>query len=395
MIFLIYSAITFYLLQVFARKRLLSLARRCGEKPASREAYYGFFLIFLSFIIFVFLVSLQNFLTRKFLNFSILHLGIFSVTFAMLVFIFFIKPSFKARLFYEKIVKFLLFFVASFSLFITALIIFTVIFKSWEFFSQINALDFFLGTNWDPQSSLRGDLEVFGLIPVISGTILIMIIAMLVAVPVGIFSAIFLSQFASSHLRNMMKPVIEMLAAIPTVVYGYFAAVYVGPFLRRAGEFSGIPTTSESALAAGIVMGIMIVPFIVSLVDDALNAVPQNLKNSALALGFTKFESIWYVILPAAFPSVIGAILLAVSRAIGETMIVTMAAGLNAKMTLNPFDSVTTATAQIVATICGDQEFDSVRSLSAFALALTVFTFTFILNVIAVLIVKRHKERNA
>ncbi len=235
--------------------------------------------------------------------------------------------------------------------------------------------------------------SAFGFIPVFLGTLLIATISMSVAIPLGIMGAVYLTMYAKNSTRDVLKPILEILAGIPTVVYGYFAVTTIGPFLKNLFDLFSIKIASESALNAGFVMGIMIIPFILSLTDDALKAVPQSLKDGALAMGSTKSEMIKKVVLPAATPSIVGAIILGVSRAIGETMIVTMAAGLVANLTFNPLDSVTTATAQIVTLLVGDQEFDSPKTLAAFALALTLFVLTFIFNIVALSVIKSYKKK--
>jgi phosphate transport system permease protein len=238
-----------------------------------------------------------------------------------------------------------------------------------------------------------GQSGAFGAVPVFAGTLLITIIAMAVAVPIGLMSAIYLSDYAGRKVRSWAKPLIEILAGIPTVVYGFFAALTVAPFIRNAGNALGLEVASESALAAGLVMGVMIIPFISSLSDDVMNAVPQSLRDGAYALGATKSETIRQVVVPAALPGIMGGVLLAVSRAIGETMIVVMAAGLTARLTANPLEAVTTVTVQIVTLLVGDQEFDSPKTLAAFALGLVLFVVTLILNIVALRIVKRYREQ--
>jgi len=216
---------------------------------------------------------------------------------------------------------------------------------------------------------------------------------MLVAVPVGLMSAVYMADYASPRLRSLAKPALEVLAGVPTVVYGFFAALTVAPFIRNVGQSIGLDVASESALAAGVVMGIMIVPFVSSLSDDVMNAVPQSLRDGAYALGATKSETIRQVVIPAALPGIVGAVLLAVSRAIGETMIVVMAAGLTANLTANPLAAVSTVTVQIATLLVGDQEFDSAKTLSAFALGLMLFCVTLTLNVVALSIVRRYREK--
>lgn len=303
----------------------------------------------------------------------------------------------KRKYLIERLAKFVIFASASFSIIITIFIVCSVLFESINFFSKVPLTDFLFGTVWSPQTALRADQAgssgSFGIIPVFLGTILITIIAMIIAIPLGLYSAIYISEYSSKKFRNMIKPALEVLAGIPTVVYGYFAIITVAPAIRNFGETVGIHISSESALTAGIVMGIMIVPIILSLSDDAISAVPITLKDASLALGATRSETIVKVILPAAFPGIMSAILLAVSRAIGETMIVTMAAGLSANLTFNPFESVTTITVQMVTLLVGDQEFDSSKTLAAFALGLILFVATLILNVIAIRIVQKYKEQ--
>lgn len=238
-----------------------------------------------------------------------------------------------------------------------------------------------------------GSSGAFGTVPVLVGTVLISAIGMCVAVPIGLMAAIYLSEYAGRKFRTIAKPLMEILAGIPTVVYGFFAALTVAPFIKEVGGAVGLTVASESALAAGFVMGIMIIPFVSSISDDVINAVPQAMRDGAYGLGATKSETIKQVVLPAALPGIVGGILLAVSRAIGETMIVVMAAGLAANMTVNPLKAVTTVTAQIVTLLVGDQEFDSPKTLAAFALGLLLFLVTLILNIIALYVVRRYREQ--
>jgi phosphate transport system permease protein len=238
-----------------------------------------------------------------------------------------------------------------------------------------------------------GSSGAFGAIPVFLGTALISAIAMMVSVPIGLMSAIYLSEYAHKKFRAVAKPLMEILAGIPTVVYGFFAALIVAPIIRNTGSIVGLDVSSESALAAGLVMGIMIIPFVSSLSDDVINAVPQSLRDGAYGLGATQSETIKQVLLPAALPGIVGGILLAVSRAIGETMIVVMAAGLAANLTLNPLETVTTVTVQIVTLLVGDQEFDSPKTLAAFALGLLLFIVTLVLNIIALHVVRKYREQ--
>ena len=253
---------------------------------------------------------------------------------------------------------------------------------------------FFFGTTWSPLSGVHtGEMDPakVGSIPLFAGTLMITVIAMLVAVPIGLFAAIYLSDFAGPGVRSWAKPMIEILAGIPTVVYGFFAAITVAPFIRDTGELIGLDVSAQSALAAGVVMGIMIIPFISSLSDDVINAVPQSLRDGSYGLGATKAETMRKVILPAALPGIVSAVLLGVSRAVGETMIVVMAAGQGANLTWNPLEEVTTVTVQIVMLILGDTD-ASTASGPAYTLGFVLFFVTLILNIIALRIVRKYRE---
>lgn len=308
-----------------------------------------------------------------------------------------IAPSMRARNRVERVVLLLLMVASTIAVLTTVGIVLSLLFEAFEFFTKISPIDFLFGLEWSPQTAIRSDQVgasgAFGAIPVFAGTMLITVIAMVVAVPVGLFAAVYLSEYASLRVRSAVKPILEVLAGIPTVVYGFFAALTVAPMIRDAGQSVGLTVASESALAAGLIMGIMIIPFVSSLSDDVINAVPQSLRDGSYGLGATRSETIRQVILPAALPGIVGAVLLAVSRAIGETMIVVMAAGLSAKLTVNPFDAVTTVTVQIVTNLTGDPEFDSPKTLSAFALGLVLFIVTLCLNVIALRVVQKYREK--
>jgi phosphate transport system permease protein len=305
-----------------------------------------------------------------------------------------VKPDFRARTRVERAVTIALLIASLIAILTTIGIVASLLFESIRFFGKVGVLDFLLGTRWSPQAASGGDMKALGAIPLFWGTIFIgAIIAMLVAIPLGLMSAIYLTQYAAANTRKWMKPLLEILAGVPTVVYGYFAALTVAPVVRQIGDALGIPgTSSESALAAGLVMGIMIIPFVSSMADDSLAAVPQAMRDGSLAMGATKSETIRRVLVPAALPGIVGGVLLAVSRAIGETMIVVMAAGLAANLTANPFASVTTVTVQIVQLLTGDQEFDSAKTLAAFALGLVLFIVTLLLNIVALSVVKRYRE---
>jgi len=308
-----------------------------------------------------------------------------------------IKPEFRARNNVETVVRGGMILCASIAILSTVGIVFSVIFESIRFFESVPPSDFLFGTKWSPQTSIRADQVgssgSFGAIPLFVGTLLISAIALIIAVPLGLMSAIYLSEYASNRVRAVAKPTLEILAGIPTVVYGFFAALTVAPFLRDIGESIGLSVASESALAAGSVMGIMIIPFVSSLSDDVLSAVPQVMRDGSYGMGATKSETIRQVVIPAALPGIVGGVLLAASRAIGETMIVVMAAGLSAKLTINPLEAVTTVTVQIVTLLTGDQEFDSPKTLAAFALGLGLFVITLLLNFVALHIIRKYREQ--
>lgn len=323
-----------------------------------------------------------------------------------------IRPGLRARTQVEAWVIGLLFASSVVAVLTTVGIAASLIIDSLKFFAKVPATEFLFGTHWSPQEAIRADqvgsTGGFGAVPLFVGTLLIMVIAMCVAAPIGLFSAIYLSEYAGPVTRGVVKPVLEVLAGVPTVVYGFFAALTVGPAMRGffnglgglmvGGPLDGIGqylmlVQNQMALVAGAVMGIMLIPFVSSLSDDILNAVPQTLRDGSYAMGATKSETVTKVLLPAALPGVAGAMLLAVSRAIGETMIVTMAAGLAARLSVNPLDTVTTVTVQIVTLLTGDQAFDSAKTLSAFALGLTLFLMTLVLNIIAQRIVQTYRQQ--
>jgi phosphate transport system permease protein len=309
-----------------------------------------------------------------------------------------VKVDFRARSGVERWMMVLLVAASLLAILTTLGIVLSLLFESLRFFKLVSPTEFLFGTSWSPQTALRADQAgssgAFGSVPLFWGTIFIgAIIAMIVAIPLGLMCAIFLTQYAPQRVRAWLKPILEILAGVPTVVYGYFAALTVAPLVRDFGIAIGINSaSSESALAAGLVMGIMIIPFVSSMADDSIAAVPQAMRDGSLALGATRSETIKKVVLPAALPGVVGGVLLAVSRAIGETMIVVMAAGLAANMTANPFESVTTVTTQIVQLLTGDQEFDSAKTLAAFALGLLLFLITLVLNLIALRVVRKYRE---
>ncbi len=308
----------------------------------------------------------------------------------------------RARHFVERFAISLLIACSAVAILTTIGIVFSLIFETARFFQKVPFFDFLFGLHWSPQSAFEaaGDQAsdkdlglVFGAVPLFAGTLLITAIAIFVAAPIGLMAAIYLSDYAGPKFRSIAKPVLETLAGIPTVVYGFFAALTVAPAIRGWGEGIGLSVSSESALAAGLVMGIMIIPFVSSLSDDVINSVPQSLREGSAGLGATKSETIRKVVLPAALPGIVSALLLAISRAVGETMIVVMAAGLAANLTINPLEAVTTVTVQIVTLLVGDQEFDSAKTLAAFALGLVLFCITLALNVIALKVVQKYREQ--
>lgn len=308
-----------------------------------------------------------------------------------------IHPKQRARTRVETLFQGVLAVSSSLAILTTVGIIVSVLFEAVRFFQHVPVFDFLFGLAWSPQTALRADQVggsgSFGAVPLFAGTLLISAIALVVGAPLGLFSAIYLAEYAGPRQRAVAKPILEILAGIPTVVYGFFAALSVAPLVRRVGTSLGLGVSSESALAAGLVMGIMLIPFVSSLSDDVIAAVPQALRDGSYAVGATRSETIRKVVLPAALPGIVGALLLAVSRAIGETMIVVMAAGLSANLTANPFKAVTTVTVQIVSLLVGDQEFDSPKTLAAFALGLVLFIATLVLNVIALQVVRRFREQ--
>jgi phosphate transport system permease protein len=306
-----------------------------------------------------------------------------------------VRANFPARTKAERAVMFALLLASLIAILTTAGIILSLLYETGLFFSKVSPIDFLTGLHWAPKDGSGPDLgKDFGAVPLFWGTIFIgAIIAMVVAIPLGLMSAVYLTQYAKPTARKVLKPMLEILAGIPTVVYGYFAALTIAPMVRNLAATLGKDNPStESALAAGLVMGVMIIPFVSSMADDSMAAVPQAMRDGSLAMGATESETIKRVLLPAALPGIVAGVMLAVSRAIGETMIVVMAAGAMARLSADPFDSMTTVTYQIVQLLTGDQEFDSAKTLSAFALGLVLFVITLILNIVALRVVKRFRE---
>nr|WP_298412483.1 phosphate ABC transporter permease subunit PstC [uncultured Halomonas sp.] len=313
-----------------------------------------------------------------------------------------VRPDFHARQAIEKVIRGVLAAAAMVSIVTTLGILISIVFEAVRFFQMQSFWEFVTGTTWAPGNSFlaaagRADegasAAQFGSVPLFAGTFLITLIAMLVAIPIGLMAAIYMAEFAPIRVRTLAKPVLEVLAGIPTVVYGFFAAITVAPIIVDVAGFFGLDASFNNALAPGIVMGIMIIPFISSLSDDVINAVPDSMREGSLALGMTKAETITSVVLPAAIPGIISASLLAVSRALGETMIVVMAAGMRPNLTANPLEDMTTVTVRIVAALTGDQEFESAETLSAFALGLVLFVVTLVLNMVSVIMIRRFREK--
>ena len=302
-----------------------------------------------------------------------------------------------ARILWERSILTLLIASSLVAILTTVGIVLSLLFESIRFFESVPITEFLFGLEWSPQTAMRSDQVgssgAFGAVPLFAGTALISLIAMLIAGPIGLLSAIYLAEYASHHVHSIVKPLLEILAGIPTVVYGFFAALIVAPIIRESGGFVGLDVASESALAAGLIMGVMIIPIVSSLSDDVISSVPMALREASYGIGATQSETIRRVILPAALPGIVSAMLLATSRAIGETMIVVMAAGLAANLTANPLQAVTTITVQIVGLLTGDQEFDTPKTLAAFALGLTLFVITLALNVTALRFVRRYQEQ--
>lgn len=395
------SATAFWL----ARSKALS-AEVAGTRLHSRPGFYGLYgVIWIALPVLA--VSLL---------FSIAHiLNLFYVPGPMLLTTAFglgggglwfalsqIKVDFRARQAVERVMRGLLFTAATISILTTIGIVLSVVFESIRFFQVIPLWDFITGAKWQPDTAFligagRADESVapplFGSLPIFAGTFMITLIAMLVALPVGLFSAIYMSEYASHETRGRLKPMLEILAGIPTVVYGFFAAITISPLIVNIAHSLGLEADYTNALAPGLIMGVMIIPFISSLSDDVIRAVPQNLRDGSLALGTTKAETIRHIVLPAAFPGIVSAFLLAVSRAVGETMIVVMAAGLRPNLTANPLEGMTTVTVKIVEALTGDQEFDSAFTLSAFALGLVLLIITLALNIISTIVVRKFRQR--
>ncbi|MBG1233745.1 phosphate ABC transporter permease subunit PstC [Aestuariivirga litoralis] len=387
MIFLVALILFSSLSYVMAKRRAVAIASGANVRLLSRASFHGLMAGF---------VTLLAGLIAYFGSMLLLpHVTIYvgagvAIVAAALCFLA-VSQKLPARQISEGIVLALLILASAIAIFTTVGIVASVLAESFRFFSQVSIWSFLFGTEWAPTAPVPS----FGFIPLLVGTLLITLIAIIVAAPIGLLSAIYMAEYSNARTRQIAKPLLELLAGVPTVVLGFFAALTVAPYVKGLGESLGLSVSSESALAAGLVMGMMIVPLISSLSDDVINAVPQAMRDGSYAMGATKSETIRKVVLPAALPGIVSAFILAISRAIGETMIVVMAAGLAPNLTFNPFAAVTTVTVQISAMLVGDQEFDSAKTLSAFALGLTLFVITLALNIIALRVVRKYKEQYA
>jgi phosphate transport system permease protein len=393
-IILCISVIAFLLGKAKAEK----LVERTGGALRALPPTFGWFTALLTFgfslfTFFIFIGLLKNNASATSLYVATTLAGVLGIIAGMYC----ITPRFNARRYVEGMIKITLLVSSLLAVLTTLGIVLSLIFESIRFFGKVPMSEFLFGLNWSPQTAIRADqvgsTGAFGAVPLFTGTLLITFIAISIAAPIGLMSAIYMSDYASNRARAIVKPLLELLAGVPTVVYGFFAIVTIAPLIRNIATDWGFSVASESALAAGFAMGIMIIPFVSSLSDDIIRAVPQRLRDGSFGLGATKYETVRFVVLPAALPGLVSALLLAISRAIGETMIVVMAAGMAANLTLNPLEAVTTVTVQIVSLLVGDQEFDSPKTLAAFALGLTLLFITLIFNIIAMWFVRRYREK--
>jgi len=390
------------------RLGLLRIGRQmaAGERPYSRPGHYGWFAV----------VSLAVPALAVAVGGALLHLfGLYEVPGSMLLTtallagagglalaLKLISPTYRARNVVEATIRATLLIASTVSILTTIGIVLSVLFEAMRFYQMVGFWNFIAGTEWNPDTAFlegagRGDEGAasaqFGSVPVFAGTFMITLIAMSVAIPVGLFSAIYMSEYASHAVRGWLKPMLEVLAGIPTVVYGFFAAITISPLVVQLAAHFGLAAEATNALTPGLVMGVMLIPFISSLSDDVLNSVPQAMRDGSLALGMTKAETVRHIVLPAALPGIVSAVLLAVSRAIGETMIVVMAAGLRPNLTMNPLEGMTTVTVRIVDALTGDQEFDSPLTLSAFGLGFVLLVLTLILNLISLSVIRRFRMK--
>ncbi|PLX69531.1 MAG: phosphate ABC transporter permease subunit PstC [Denitrovibrio sp.] len=395
-----------YMAFYLGRKKARTGELESGERFHSRPAQYGWYTVIwmavpslvISFI-FTILGSSKIFAVPYSMHIStLLVLAAGGLWFSLKN----IGSDLKARNFIENTIKVMLVTASLVSIITTIGIVISILFESMKFFSHVNFFDFITGTKWSPDTAfLEGagrdgssaSKPEFGSVPIFAGTFMVTLIALFVAVPIGLLSAIFMSEYATPKMRGLAKPILEILAGIPTVVYGFFAAITVSPLVVQTAEMLGFEADYTNALSPGLVMGIMIIPFVSSLSDDVINAIPQNLREGSLALGMTRSETMKHVIIPAALPGIISAVLLALSRAIGETMIVVMAAGLRPNLTWNPLEGMTTVTVRIVDALTGDQSFDSLETLSAFGLAFVLLMVTLILNIVSSVVIRKFRKQ--
>jgi len=394
-----------------SRSKSLALVRQ-GQQLRATPDYYGWHSVFLMFLPSLFLTVAIIVLGR---------LGLFAVSegfdtagglllaawIAVPALILWpalqmIRAELNARVLCERVIYIVLLSAALVSIYTTLGIVMSVVFEASRFFRQVSFVEFMTGTTWAPggaflesagRSGEQGTETEFGAVPLFAGTLMISAVAMLVAVPLGLMAAVYMSEYASRTSRRVLKPMLEVLAGIPTVVYGFFAAITVAPMIVNLCTRLGLQSSFENALAPGVVMGVMIIPFMSSLCDDVITSVPQNIRQASLSLGATRSEMVKGTVLPAALPGIVSAFLLSVSRAVGETMIVVMAAGMAANLTPNPLDQMTTVTVHIVANLTGDLAYDNPQTLSAFGLGLSLLVVTLVLNVISVIVIRRFRQR--
>ncbi|RDD73186.1 phosphate ABC transporter permease subunit PstC [Paracoccus versutus] len=374
-----------------ARARVVAMAGGDVRRLHSRPSYHGWNAALLTALPALFLVAIWRFVQPAANPTPVAILALVLAAAGLGLALFRAAPGFRARNAVETMVKGLLILCSSIAILTTAGIVFSMLFETGHFFQKYSWHEFFFGTTWSPRF---GGGSQLGILPLLWGTIYISLIALAVSVPIGLFAAIYMSEYASARLRGVAKPMIEVLAGIPTIVYGLFALITVGPMLRDYfAQPLGLGNSGSSVMTAGLVMGIMLIPFVSSLSDDIINAVPQSLRDGALGLGSTQSETVRKVVLPAALPGIVGAVLLAASRAIGETMIVVLGAGAAARMDLNPFEAMTTITVKIVSQLTGDNDFAAPETLVAFALGLTLFVITLGLNIVALYVVRKYREQ--
>lgn len=373
------------------RSRVVAAAGGDSRQLHSRPNYYGWNIALFTAVPALFLIAIWTFAQPDANRVLVAGVALILAALGMGWSLMRTAPDFRARNTVESFVKVMLILCSSIAILTTAGIVLSMLFETANFFNQYPWQDFLFGTTWSPRF---GGGSQLGMLPLVWGTMYISLIALAVAIPIGLFAAIYMSEYASPRLRGWAKPAIEVLAGIPTIVYGLFALITLGPMLRDYfAQPLGLGTSGSSVMTAGLVMGIMLIPFVSSLSDDIINAVPQSLRDGALGLGSTKSETVRKVVLPAALPGIVGAVLLAASRAIGETMIVVLGAGAAAQMNLNPFEAMTTVTVKIVSQLTGDTDFAAPETLVAFALGITLFIVTLGLNVMALYIVRKYREQ--